>query len=170
MGKEKKKTDYKLLYHELLEKYEDDFVRLEQEKLNAYDEIDVIKETIDSLKKENASLRHTIGGYITQMARAKKELSNLKADYELAKKSVNDLTKVSLENKAMVKECITREEEMEESYKEQIRVLDRQILKLTEDLADKKTQKDEAERTMIFYKENYEYFKSLPWYKRIFWK
>lgn len=170
MGKEKKKTDYKLLYHELLEKYDEMCEQLENKLFDANSEIDVIKETIDSLKKENASLRHTIGGYITQMARAKKELSNLKADYELAKKSVNDLTKVSLENKAKVKECITREQETEESYKEQIRVLDHQILKLTEDLADMKTQKDEAERTMIFYKENYEYFKSLPWYKRIFWK
>lgn len=140
------------------------------EKMNAYDEIDLLKLANEDAKKEITSLRRTIGGYITQMARAKKELSNLKADYELAKKSVNDLTKVSLENKAMVKECITREQETEESYKEQIRVLDHQILKLTEDLADIKTQKDEAERTMIFYKENYEYFKSLPWYKRIFWK
>lgn len=152
MGK-KKETDYKLLYHELLEKYNEDIARLTKEKNN-----------------EIASLRHTIGGYITQSARAKNEIANLKADYELAKKSVSDLTKVSLENKAMVKECITREQELEESYKEQIRVFEHQIHKLTEDLADIKTQKNEAERTMIFYKENYEYFKSLPWYKRIFWK
>lgn len=161
-----KKKNYKALYYELLDIHQKNF----DEKMNAYDEIDLLKLANEEAKKENASLRHTIGGYITQMARAKKEISNLKADYELAKKSVNDLTKVSLENKAMVKECITREQETEESYKELTRVKDNYILKLTEDLADIKTQKDEAERTMIFYKENYEYFKSLPWYKRIFWK
>ena len=170
MSEKKKKTDYKLLYHELLEKYDVDFVELEQEKLNAYDENDVLKAALDEAKKEITSLRRTIGGYITQAARTKKELANVKADYELAKKSVSDLTKVSLENKAMVKECITREQETEESYKEQIRVLDHQILKLTEDLADQKIRTEEAERTMLFYKENYNYFKSLPWYKRIFWK
>jgi len=170
MSETKKKTDYKLLYHELLEKYDDDFVRLEQEKLNAYDENDLLKAANEEAKKEITSLRHTIGGYITQAARTKKELANLKADYELAKKSVSDLTKVSLENKAMVKECVNREKEMEESYNEHIKELDHQIIKLTGDLADQKKRRDEMERMKTFYKENYEYYKNMPWYKRIFVK
>lgn len=166
MSETKKKTDYKLLYHELLEKYDE----LEEQKLNTYDENDVLKAALDKAKKEITSLRHTIGGYITQAARTKKELANLKADYELAKKSVSDLTKVSLENKAMVKECVNREKEMEENYNEQIKELDYQIVKLTEDLADQKKRRDEMERMKTFYKENYEYYKNMPWYKRIFVK
>ena len=143
--KTKKETDYKLLYHELLEDY--------QRK-----------------EAEITSLKRRIGGYITQSSKIKNKLAELEADYDAAKKSVNSLTQVSLENKAMVKECITREQEMEESYKEQIRVKDHHILKLTEDLADQKIRNEEAERTMLFYKGNYNYFKNLPWYKRLFVK
>ena len=158
MGK-KKETDYKLLYHELLEKSNE-----------VFNENDLLKEANDAAKKEIATLKQTIGGYITQAARTKKELANLKADYELAKKSVNDITKVSLENKAMVKECITREQEMEEKHKEELLALTHQIGKLTSSLEEHKKQKEEAERTMLFYKENYNYLKNLPWYKRIFAK
>lgn len=170
MGKEKKKTDYKLLYHELLEKYDVDFVRLEQEKQNTNDEIDVQKAALDEAKKEITSLRHTIGGYITQAARAKKEISNLKADYELAKKSVSDLTKVSLENKAKVKECNIASQKLKDEYDEQIRELKRKIVVLENDIENEKIHTNEAERTLDFYKNNYEYFKNLPWYKRIFAK
>lgn len=158
MGK-KKETDYKLLYHELLEKSDE-----------VFNENDLLKEENDAAKKEIATLKQTIGGYITQATKTKKELANLKADYELAKKSVNDLTKVSLENKAMVKECITREQEMEEKHKEELLALTHQIGKLTSSLEEQKKQKEEAERTMLFYKENYNYLKNLPWYKRIFAK
>jgi ribosomal protein S17E len=168
--KTEKETDYKLLYHELLEKYDEMFNQLTSDFANACDENGLLKEANESAKKEITSLRHTIGGYITQMARARKEISNLKADYELAKKSVSDLTKFSLENKAKVKECIKMEQEMDEKYKEQIRELDHRIIKLTDDLSKQKKLTHEAEREKLFYKENYEYYKSLPWYKRLFVK
>jgi len=163
MSETKEKTDYKLLYHELVEKHQGDLERLQEEN-------DVLKSALDKAKKEITSLRHTIGGYITQAARAKKEISNLKADYELAKKSVSDLTKVSLENKAMVKECIMREQETEGKNNEHIAMLDSQILKLTEDLAEQKKHNEDISHQLTFYKGNYEYFISLPWYKRIFAK
>ena len=168
--KTEKETDYKLLYHELLEKYNEMFDNLTQQVVDAYDENGVLKDSNETMKKEIAKLRQTIGGYTTQLTRTKKELVNIKADYELAKKSVSDLTKVSLENKAMVKECIKREQEMEENHKEQIMELDHQIIKLTEDLSEQKKLTHEAERGRLFYKKNYEYYKSLPWYKKIFFK
>lgn len=166
----KKETDYKLLYHELLEKYDEMSNQVTSDFTNACDEIDLLYKANESAKKEITSLRHAIGGYITQMARAKKEISNLKADYELAKKSVSDLTNLSLENKAMVKECITREQEIENAYKEQISELDRQIIELSKKLEEQKILTREAEREKLFFKENYHYFVELPWYKRIFIK
>lgn len=141
----KKKEDYELLYYELLKDY--------QKK-----------------EEEITSLKRRIGGYATQSAKMKDKLAGLEADYEAAKKSVNSLTQVSLENKAMVKECIKREQEMEENYKEQMRELDHQIIKLTEDICEQKKLTNEAERERLFYKENYEFFIKLPWYKRLFVK
>lgn len=166
----KKETDYELLYHELLEKYDEMFDNLTQQVVDAYDENDVLKDSNETMKKEIAKLRQTIGGYTTQLTRTKKELVNIRADHELAKKSVSDLTKVSLENKAMVKECIKREQEMEENYKEQMRELDHQIIKLTEDVSEQKQLTYEAERERLFYKENYEFYIKLPWFKRLFVK
>lgn len=170
MGKEKKKTDYKLLYHELLEKYNSMFNQLTGDFANACDENDLLKAANESAKKEITSLRHTIGGYITQMARAKKEISNLKADYELAFKSVERLKNESLENKAKVKECNIASQKLKDEYDEQIRELKRKIVVLKNDIENEKIHTNEAERTLDFYKNNYEYFKNLPWYKRIFAK
>lgn len=159
MSENKKKKDYKLLYHELLEKSDE-----------VFKENDLLKSANDAAKKEIATLEQTIGGYITQAAKTKNELANLKVDYELAKKSVSDLTKVSLENKAMVKECITREEDMKNEHYEDVKTLTHQIQKLSTLLEEQKKCNEETTRTMLFYKENYNYLKNLPWYKRIFVK
>lgn len=165
-----KDYDYKKLYFELLEKYNSMFEQLTGDFANACDENDLLKAANESAKKEITSLRHTIGGYITQAARAKKELAELNSDYEMAKKSVEELTKLSLDNKALLKDCVISSQKLKDEYDEQIRELKRKIVVLENDIENEKIHTNEAERTLAFYKNNYEYFKNMPWYKRIFAK
>lgn len=156
---EKTKVNYKELYHELLEKSDE-----------VFNENGLLKAANDSAKKEIATLRQTIGGYITQAAKAKKEIAELRSDYEAAKKSINDLTKVSLENKAMVKGCITKAQELEEAHCQEINDWKRKVATLENELSIQRALTDKVERSAKFYKENYDYFIKLPWYKRLFVK
>ena len=166
MGK-KTKENYEELYNELIEKYRDETIRLETEKLDAYDEIDLLKAANESAKKEITSLRHTIGGYITHTAKMKKDLSNLRTDYEVSKKSINELTQELIKKTASIKDKIIEAQQLQEEHKKEVLKLSGEITKLTNEFKNQEKAYFEMERLKDFYKNNYEYFKSLPWYKRI---
>lgn len=105
-----------------------------------------MSEKVVSLEKENKNLKMTIGGFQSSNARYKKENATLKAKLEDTEKSFRQFVKTN----------------NEEQEAKKIRVQN-----LEKKLAEEKLRVTEVSREMTFYKENYEYFKKLPWYKRI---
>lgn len=150
--------NYKELYNELLVKYND--------------EVEELKKSIVEEKNAITSLQRTIGGYITQAAKNKKEIATLKSDLEAKCLSLQKLEQELLEIRAKMKECMNEKEksikEVTEAYKQELEKCDAVISKLRNENEEQVKRCEEEKRTTEFYKQNYENYKNAPWYKRIF--
>lgn len=150
-----KKTNYKLLYHELLEKYDEMFNQLTSDLAKSCDENDVLKATNEESKKEITSLRHTIGGYITAIAKQKKDIANYKHEADSLKAENDSLKKQHSEDGEL---------------REQVEELKKRNAKISEEKLELKRQLEESKRAVDFHRGIHEHFLELPWYKRIFLK
>ena len=101
------------------------------------------------IQSDVSSLKKTIGGYKTANEKYKKTNQELSARLAETEDSFHTAFKANNEAQERMKIEITG---------------------LKKQLAEETRRKEENERMMVFYKENYEHIKNAPWYDRLFGK
>lgn len=121
-----------------------------EEMYNAlHEKFTAMSEGCSKIQSEVGSLKMTIGGYKTANEKYKKTNQELMARLAETEDSFHTFVKAN--------------NEVQERMKIEIAELKKQLAKETR-------RKEETERMMVFYKENYEHIKNAPWYDRLFGK
>lgn len=121
-----------------------------EEMYNAlHEKFTAMSEDCSKIQSEVGSLKMTIGGYKTANEKYKKTNQEIRARLSETEDSFHKFVKANNE------------------VQERMKI---EIAELKKQLAEEIKRKEETERMMVFYKENYEHIKNAPWYDRLFGK